>query len=753
MAIDTELEILQTLPEAETGNGHSGPDWHGTEVIAEADVGGGDSDGDSFGWRAAIAVALSSVSAAVVVGGVFVGASPRIYAALAGLLGIGLAVLCSRTRSTGTAVACILGGLFAIGIVLVIPFGPDHLGRLGSDLSEAINTGKILRPPAPWTAGWVTIVGWVSATAGFAAAWTAVVLRKPSIGVMLPLPLAIVGGISLPADQQVASGLVAVVLFGAALGVLASAQLAASDEGLPLKYELRRGARAVGFMGIVVVLLYAAAQSNILFPHPAYDPKKQPTKPTAQPLGQVVDKVLFEVTDTTINGPWVLGDLDVYDGTDWLLPPFGENQLSPVPKDGLVDASLPRGAKATFTVKGLSGAVLPGLPNVVGIVANGPSLSYDPRSGNIRLTEGQFNNGFTYSVAAAVVSAQDLTALGSNLNLPDDIKRFESIPKAPRAVADLIAQAPTTSKWEQYDFLRHWVLDNVTVEGPGTPVSITPDRAGEIVQRKSASPFEIVAMQAMLARWIGLPSRIGYGFDGGDHVNNKIEVHPRNGSAFPEVYFPNYKWVPVMGTPAHAKATENNDPKQQNVNVTPSDDIAVSLYVPEATPVTPSLFDSVKGLLLAIALLVAFAVVVYLTVPPLGKFVKRSRHRAAAAHRGARDEIAQAYAEWRDHAADFGYDFPGDTPLMFVDRFVPDETHSQLAWLVTRALWGDLQHALTPSHVEAAKVLSGTLRRRLSQARPITVRIVASFSRRSLTHPYVADTGARPAGRRWRRFA
>src|ERR1044072_5652366 len=95
---------------------------------------------------------------------------------------------------------------------------------------------------------------------------------------------------------------------------------------------------------------------------------------------------------------------------------------------------------------------------------------------------------------------------------------------------------------------------------------------------KEGTPYEIVAAQAMLARWAGVPSRIGYGFDGGEVSGgdatgnraaraegppNKLEVRPKNGASFPEVFFPKYGWLPVIGTPTKAKPTVGSDPSTQ----------------------------------------------------------------------------------------------------------------------------------------------------------------------------------------------
>jgi hypothetical protein len=121
------------------------------------------------------------------------------------------------------------------------------------------------------------------------------------------------------------------------------------------------------------------------------------------------------------------------------------------------------------------------------------------------------------------------------------------------------------------------------------------------------------------------------------------------------------------------------------------------------------------------------------------KALTRARRRALARRRGARARVALAYSEWRDLATDFGYTHASDTPLMFVDRFAPDEEHAQLAWLTTRGMWGDLRSSLTDDHATAAEELSRALRRRLSAAQPGTMRFVAAVSRASLRSPFAPE--------------
>ena len=79
---------------------------------------------------------------------------------------------------------------------------------------------------------------------------------------------------------------------------------------------------------------------------------------------------------------------------------------------------------------------------------------------------------------------------------------------------------------------------------------------------------------------------------------------------------------------------------------------------------------------------------------------------------------------------------------MFLERVIPDDEHAELAWLVTRSLWGDLRGHVEEDDALAAEELARSLRRRLGQAQPSTLRFVAALSRLSVRHPYAPDLDA-----------
>ena len=734
-----ESEVLENLA------GESGHVEADIEAAAEAEI--EEEELEPPLLRTAVAIALPTIAAAIMVGGIFSGFGARIYAGIAGLLGVALGAASSRIRKALLANVVILVGIFLIGLLMMLPAGVENIGRLRAAVSESISDGNLLRPPVPLRPGWQAIIGWLLALVGFGAAWTATMLRKPALGLLLPLPVAAVAAISVPDDAQIPSGIVGFVLFVVGLGLLSAAAQAGGrgedDQRPPLAYEVRRALRSLPLIAAVVVLLVVGSQQNLLFPDPAIDPAEEPQKPKTVPLSEVEDRVLFEVK-STISGPWRIGNLDVYDGTDWRLPPFSASELEDVPRDGIVDDELNPGVRAEYTVKGLAGTVLPGLPNTVGVVAEGPRLAYDGRSGAIRVAQGQIEAGLSYSVAAAKLpTVSDLQNLTAGLPAGFDRETYLSIPPPPPAVVELLNQAKTLpSKWDQFDFLRNHILENVVATGTGSPTAIPPERVQDMLAgSKEGSPFEIVAAQAMMARWVGVPSRIGYGFDGGEAVDDVLQVRPKHGATFVEVYFPSYKWLPVIGTPKKAKPTVGSDASTQKIDpaVLPSDEVSVELFLPIVTQP-----ESILGKQILRALVIGVPIglvllAIYLLEPALRKFRHRSRRRDVALAMGPRARVALAYSEWRDYATDFGFAYSSDTPLMFLDRFLPDDEHSELAWLTTRVLWGDLQDTVDVSDATSAEELSRTLRRRLAGAQPATVRAVAFVSRFSLKTPYAPE--------------
>lgn len=715
--------------------------------------------------RIAFVISFGLLAAAMMIGGVFKGISPRVWASVSAFLGVTIAVFTGRIRNVILMNLAVVLGIFAVGVVISLPSGSlDDIINLTPFIREAVGSGDVLRPPVTFTLGWQAIVGWLMGGLGFAAAWIAIQMRRPAMGLFATLPLVAIGAISVPDDQKILSGIAALVFIAIGLGLLSGIE--AEGEQRSLAYELRRAVRALPMIAGISVLLYIMASNRILFPQPLIDPTQSAQRPKTVPLTEVPDRVLFTVR-ASITGPWRMGALDIYKEEDgefaWYLPPFADNRLTDVPRDGRVDTELQSGFRADIEIGDIGGAVLPGLPNLVGLVAEGPRLAFDYRTGNIRLSEGQIQAGLKYTVVAArIPTIEELRNVDrdpSNENCispprarPVRCSEFMEVPDPPPGIRDLISRAPSTSPWDKLDFVRTGLLNAVVSEGPGTPKEVPPSKVQDMIfGSKKGTPFEIVAAQALLARWVGIPSRIGYGFDGGECAGEgkappcsspgvPLEVRPKHGSSFLEVYFPGYKWLPIIGTPVRA-STSIGGQQQTNESVLASDDIAVKVYLPFQIDPRTFLFEQVRRVISIVVPIVLLLLAAYYLYPGVRKWIHRTRRRVWAQDAGLHERIAVAYADWRDLATDFGYQFASDTPLMFLGRVVEDDEHSELAWLVTRGLWGDLRGSITDTDAAAAEELSKSLRKRLSQAHTFTLRFIAMVSRLSLKHSYAPKLG------------
>lgn len=704
--------------------------------------------------RAGMVVGCTVVAAGVVVGTLFEGAQGKVLPAIAGLGGVFVAAQASRRKRVLAVNVTIAVGILSVGLLLVAVDGVDGVFRIGAAIREARAARGVLRPPVEFLPGFRAITGWLMAGLGFAAGWLAIEMRRPAMGLLAPLPVMIIGSISVPAAAKLPVGVVVLVMFIVGLALLSSLTNAtaagAEGEAPSLGYEMRRAARALPLVAGLVVGIILLSRSGLLFPPPIYDPVRDAQRPKAIPLSEVEDKVLFEVRSKS-TGPWRIGLLDVYDGKEWRLPAFAESELKRVPRSGVVDADVGPATRADFLVKELGGAVLPGVPNTASIVATGPKLAFDPRTGAIRLAEGQIKTGLAYTVTGgAVPTEEQLSALTKSI--PKNIERFLEAPKPPPAAQALLDEAPKAPLWARLDFVRSRLLQTVTASGPGLPVAVPPAKVDDMLAgSKEGSPFEIVAAQALLARWAGVPARIGYGFDGGDVLSENVrELHPKHGSSWLEVWFPQFHWFPVLGAPLKAKASlSSDDPTNKNPQVVQSDQIAVQVFIPLRSPQRSLFFDQVRRIVTLVVPILVFAGLVWLLYPVVVKARRRARRRAWARETSDVARIEVAYAEFRDWCTDLGLRGEHATPLGFLSWFADDEEHTQLAWLVTRAVYGDLRELVGEGDALAAEELSRTLRTRVGTPIPLTIRAIAYVSRLSIKSPWAPE--AQPPARRERR--
>ena len=210
---------------------------------------------------------------------------------------------------------------------------------------------------------------------------------------------------------------------------------------------------------------------------------------------------------------------------------------------------------------------------------------------------------------------------------------------------------------------------------------------------------------------------------------------PRHGAMWTEVYFNNYGWVPVIGVPPKARPSTSLQQKNQ-INAQADTRIQMTVYIPFRQPQVTLLFSYVRYYLVHLGPLLLLAGALGVGYPWALKSLRTIKRRRWARRHGPPARIAVAYAEFRDRARDLTVGDPSATPLRFLQWVEFDKEHRELAWLVTRAIWGDLRRDLREDDVKAAEKMAASVGRRLDRAQPTLNRVMSRIARTSLKEPY-----------------
>ena len=679
------------------------------------------------------AAALATAGAAWMVTSLFRGGiTPKLIALVGVAIGAGLSwVAASRGRAAAQwAVAPVAA---AVGAVLVAPAATGGTANLPGLVRDALRAGGLLQPPVPFEPGWRFLFVLLFAVVASAAVGLATATGRSRLAVAVPVPVTIAAALLQPEGRELVPAAVSGVLTIAALALAFGAETPSGGTASTGQFEARRLVRAAALLAGLLVALIAISRAGFLFPTPDREeviPPQRPPAPPAEP-----DRVLFTV-DSPRTVPLRVGVLDEYDGEAFMLPPVDPERVVAVE-----DAALPDEGAETFQVTveiaDVRGATLPAPAGPVGFEGGG-EVEYDPRTGVFRLATGRAPKDYRYIIDAG--APPDGRALADAAAAPAEIAdAFTSVPPPPNEVVSLLAQAPENA-FDRLQFVRQALYNSVVAAGAGAPVEVTPARVGEMLQPGAeATPYEITAAEVLLARWAGIPARLGFGFYGGDEVDGLRQFRPKHGAAWLEAYFGNHGWTPLVGTPPRAKASVSENEKNEDPAVLATQDLALIVYVPVELDTIELLYQRLRywaSIIVPLLLAIGLAVAAW---PFAAKVARSWQRRRWATAKGIEGRILTSYAEFRDLAYDLNIGDQRAAPLEFLAQVAPDIEHEELAWLVTRALWGDLRRDLRVEDAEAAEEMARSVGRRLAGAQTAVNRVLGAVARASLRSPYTYD--------------
>jgi transglutaminase-like putative cysteine protease len=195
---------------------------------------------------------------------------------------------------------------------------------------------------------------------------------------------------------------------------------------------------------------------------------------------------------------------------------------------------------------------------------------------------------------------------------------------------------------------------------------------------------------AVLARLLGIPSRVAVGYTAGTYVGHHTwKVTSADAHAWPELYFPGAGWLRFEPTPGGlggqgtaiqpvytaptAPSGPTTDPGIGATNPLPSPSSGASLSAPNIRKPLDQLGDSnsqgsvKKSAGFPVGLVVAAVLILLLIAPALTRLVARRRRWLTAA-----DDVGRAHAAWRELTSDL-VDYglgatPSETPRAIARR-------------------------------------------------------------------------------------
>ena len=479
-------------------------------------------------------------------------------------------------------------------------------------------------------------------------------------------------------------------------------------------------------------------------------------------LRNPVEVPVFKVKATQ-RSRWRLITYDRFDGT--LFVPSRPPQRGLTPFQGQTAGELDpdvQTAQVTqqFEIQELISFWLPAATAPVAVDAGGRRVleSTDFRSLTVRQ---RVRKGFRYSVVSQVpnVRAEDLVGpAGGEYDRPELLPYLDTgnLDAAVRNLAETVTQGKATPFEKALaiqDYLRNPDLFSYNLNVPSLAEGGNQLRRFLSDVREGYCEQFAIAM-AMMARQVGIPSRVAVGFTQGTPKDDYLQVTTHDAHAWPELWFPRAGWVYFEPTPrgdgqapvpsyTTAGGREPTDPSAVGAPPALPSDTTGSTAPSRTTPPEPLGSQPLggggqPGLLERPAVRVGLAVVLLLVLVPAVKWSRNLLARRRAGKR-PRDAVAESYTEVTSWARDAGIGRRGaETPTAYARRLHTDFAEDaaplvELTGLYERAEYAAAEPGSEQAHL--ARRLARSARGRLAGRLGWRRRLAAALSPRSLFAP------------------
>lgn len=654
-----------------------------------------------------------------------------------------------RTRMTGSVVLAVQ--LVAwLGLVLLLSASlpgdgesswPHLIGQWGSGISHMQSQAAPMAPNAGVQLIFITVIGltWIL-TDLFVSG-----VRRPGWGLAPPAALFLVPAIGLGADTGPFSFLCIAVGYLAVLVAEGLNSTARWTKGLSRDSAAGQGAatpvvwraaRLIGVPALVLTLLFGSLLPTFSLngfgfgPGVGGDGPLQLTDPTLdlrRNLTQPQDKLVIEYSSNRQGGQYLrLASLPQLSSSGWTNVPMQLEPGQQLPQPpGLIGGATKR-RSSTIKVLDFKSEYLP-LPFAPSTFNAGGSWAYDPNSLVVlsmsRGDRAEAIRNLTYTASSVDVAPSNDELAGALPGTPADSAVTGIVPKdlpasLIKVTTDVTAGATTSAAKAAaiQQYLRSDRFTYSTEPLPGTGYKalenfLLSDRKGYCEQ--------FAAAMAMMARVVGIPSRVAVGFLPGKQNGARWDVTIRDMHAWPELYFSGFGWVryeptpAVTGTPPAWTLPNAAAPSEQPTDagsVEPTASASRRRDVPRGAPSDQTAgTDQGQTFPWRRTLLGSGIGLVALMILAAPATIRVRRRSARLRDEGpVEDRVEAAWEEIRDTVVDHGGSWPTGSPRMIggemAQRLSSEESDamSRVATLVERS-----RYSLAFSDEEATRSLPG----------------------------------------------
>lgn len=618
-------------------------------------------------------------------------------------------VLLRRSRLANDAVV-LIGQCLVLLIILALyagmmpavsdnPFA-NFAGQYGASVEHLRTQAAPMEPNGPIRLLFTTAVGVIMIMTDLLVTG----LRRHVWGIAPPLTLFLVPAMSLSGDVSVIGGLLVAIGY---IGILLAEGLnragrwtrgveAVEDEprrspssvlwGSALLIAIPTIALAViGWMAVPTVSLLDTGLGSgrgkdgpLQLSDPTLDLRRQLNRPD--------DLTIMTYTTDRPTGTYLrLASLPKFDNRGWQNAPIDVLDGQPGSIPGLATDPATR-RHTTINIGDFNSEYLP-LPYAPRNVQAPGDWGHDGQSLVFLATganRGEATRGLKYSVDSVDIEPDGNALSTASAGVPADSELTSEVPgDVPQEITDLAFEitkdyrTPALKAAAIQSYLRSDEFTYSTEPGPGSGYE---SLANFLLRDKYGYCEQYAGAMALMARIVGIPTRVSVGFLPGEQVSNdRWEVSTHDLHAWPELYFEGHGWVRWEPTPAGETAvappwtvareggTGESEPPSASATQTQEEPSASASSSEESASASPSAgpvgtSESGWGPLLPVALSIIGGALL-LTLLSLPALVRAARRRARfRGHGPVKDQVEGLWTELRDTSYDLGRRWPTGSP-------------------------------------------------------------------------------------------